>query len=208
MILSTIAGVDEAGRGPLAGPVVAAAVIIPDNFPTSGIQDSKLLTAKQRSYYHALIKARCLAMAVAVIEPDEIDRLNIYHASYKAMRLAVESLSIIPKKVAVDGNRTIPGITIEQEALIKGDNYHPSIVCAGIVAKVTRDRLMFKLHQDYPQYGFRRHKGYCTASHLRALKEHGASPIHRRSFAPVRDVLGLRGFEGEAAPGAALKIGQ
>jgi len=189
MMLSTIAGVDEAGRGPLAGPVVAAAVIIPDNFPTSGIQDSKQLTAKQRSYFYALIKTRCLAMGVGIIEPDEIDQLNIYHATYKAMRIAVDSLKIIPKKIAVDGNRTIPDLPMEQEALIRGDAYHPSIVCAGIVAKVTRDRLMLKLHEEYPQYGFRRHKGYGTVLHLKALKEHGVSPIHRKSFAPVRDVL-------------------
>lgn len=186
MSLSTIAGVDEAGRGPLAGPVVAAAVVLPDDFPLSGLKDSKLLNVKQRNYFFALIKTKALAIGTAMVESEEIDRLNILQATLKAMALSIERLNFKPQTVLIDGNRTIPNLAISQQALVKGDTFHPSIMCAGIVAKVVRDRWMTQIHRQYPQYGFRIHKGYGTPSHLKALFQFGPSPIHRNSFAPVQ----------------------
>jgi len=187
MELSEIAGVDEAGRGPLAGPVVAAAVMISADFPTTGLRDSKLLTAKQRNYFAALIRAKAIAAATAVVDSQEIDRLNIFQASLKAMTLAIRNLHITPQRIVIDGNQTLKELPIPQEALVKGDTYHPSIMCAGILAKVTRDRLMLQIHRQYPHYGFRRNKGYATEFHLTALRKHGPSPIHRLSFAPVQE---------------------
>ena len=191
--MTLIAGVDEAGRGPLAGPVVAAAVIIPADFPKSGLKDSKKLTKKEREFFFALIKEKALAFEVALVDAEEIDRINIFQATLKAMAESVRGLRETPEKVLVDGNRTIPGIKLPQEAIVKGDSLHPAIMCAAIMAKVTRDRLMNDLHKKYPQYGFRAHKGYGTKLHLTNLKLHGPSPAHRKSFAPVRELLGLPG---------------
>lgn len=188
MRLSQIAGVDEAGRGPLAGPVVAAAVILPDDFPTSGLKDSKILRVKERNYFAALIRARAITYATAMIGSREIDELNIFQATLKAMAMAVNQLLVIPEKILVDGNRTIPELNLPQEALIKGDTFHPAIICAGILAKVTRDRWMLQMHRKYPHYGFRSHKGYGTSSHLKALRAHGPCAIHRFSFTPVREL--------------------
>jgi len=189
MYWSGIAGVDEAGRGPLAGPVVAAAVILPDNFPISGLKDSKQLSLKERNFFYALIKCKAIAFAVGMVDSEEIDRLNIYWATYKAMAIAIRGLSVAPERIVVDGNRIVPEIDIPQEAIVKGDTTHPSIMSASVIAKVTRDRWMDKIHQRFPEYGFRSHKGYSTATHLKALKQHGPTPIHRKSFAPVRVLL-------------------
>lgn len=191
--MKLIAGVDEAGRGPLAGPVVAAAVIIPADFPKSGLKDSKKLTKKDREFFFALIKEKAVAFEVALVEAEEIDRINIFQATLKAMAESVRGLRETPGKILVDGNKTIPGIDLPQEAIVKGDSLHPAIMCAAIMAKVTRDRLMNDLHKQYPQYGFRLHKGYGTKLHLTRLKLHGPSPAHRKSFAPVRELLELPG---------------
>lgn len=184
-----IAGVDEAGRGPLAGPVVAAAVILPENFKAGGIKDSKVLSPKERDYFFAVIKTQAIGIGVGLVDSEEIDRLNILQASLKAMRLAIAKLPVKPEKVFIDGNQTIRNLDLPQVAMIKGDTWQESVMCAGIVAKVSRDRLMKEWHRKFPQYGFNRHKGYGTASHLKALETHGPCPIHRRSFAPVQNVL-------------------
>lgn len=185
-----VAGVDEVGMGPLAGPVVAAAVILPAGTRIDGVADSKVLSARDRESLDAVIRARALAFGVAVVEVDEIDRVNIYQAGLLACRRAVEALSPAPGYVLVDG-REIPGLPVPQSAYPKGDGFVCSIAAASIVAKVFRDALMCTLDATFPAYGFARHMGYSTAAHLRALREHGPSPIHRRSFAPVRAVLGL-----------------
>lgn len=186
-----IAGVDEAGRGPLAGPVVAAAVILPPRLKIPGLKDSKQLTPKERNYFFALLQYKALGIGVGVIDSEEIDRLNIFHATFKAMAIAVGKLPIQPNKIFVDGNHTIANLDIPQKAVVKGDTFHTSIMCASVIAKVSRDRIMEALHQQYPHYGFHRHKGYGTAMHLKALQTHGPCPIHRRSFAPVREALRL-----------------
>jgi ribonuclease HII len=185
-----VAGVDEVGMGPLAGPVVAAAVIFPSGVTIEGVADSKTLTARDREALDAVIRARALAVAVSVVEPDEIDRMNIYQAGLLASRRAVLSLTPDPGYVLVDG-REIPGLPMPQSAYPKGDGFVCSIAAASIVAKVYRDTLMCTLDATFPAYGFARHMGYSTAAHLRALRDHGPSPIHRRSFAPVRAALGL-----------------
>lgn len=176
--------------GPLAGPVVAAAVIFPSGVTIEGVADSKTLTARDREALDAVIRARALAVAVSVVEPDEIDRMNIYQAGLLASRRAVLSLTPDPGYVLVDG-REIPGLPMPQSAYPKGDGFVCSIAAASIVAKVYRDTLMCTLDATFPAYGFARHMGYSTAAHLRALRDHGPSPIHRRSFAPVRAALGL-----------------
>ena len=183
-----VAGVDEAGRGPLAGPVVAAAVILDDLKPIRGLNDSKLLTALARERLNVQIHARALCFCIAQASVEEIDTLNILHATMLAMRRAVEGLRLRPNKVLVDGNR-IPTLKIAAEAIIGGDAKIKSISAASILAKVHRDRLCLQLHELHPQYGFDEHKGYATPSHLEALRSHGACAVHRRSFAPVRDVL-------------------
>jgi len=183
-----IAGVDEAGRGPLAGPVVAAAVILDDLKPIKGLNDSKVLTARARDRLFDEIHAKALCFCIAQASVEEIDQLNILHATMLAMRRAVEGLRLRPHKVLVDGNR-IPTLKIAAEAIVKGDAKVKAISAASILAKVHRDRLCLQLHALHPQYGFDGHKGYPTPAHLSALREHGACPEHRRSFAPVRNVL-------------------
>lgn len=184
-----MAGVDEAGRGPLAGPVVAAAVILDDLNPIAGLNDSKKLTAARREKLFDEIRARALCCSIAQASVQEIDELNILQATLLAMRRAVQGLRLKPVKVLVDGNR-LPVLDVVAEAIVKGDALVPAISAASILAKVTRDRWCEELHQQYPHYGFDNHKGYGTAEHLQALREHGACPQHRRSFSPVRDVLG------------------
>ena len=184
-----IAGVDEAGRGPLAGPVVAAAVILDDLKPIKGLNDSKLLTARARERLYVEIHAKALCFSIAQASVEEIDALNILQATMLAMRRAVEGLRLRPNRVLVDGNR-LPTLTIAAEAIIGGDAKVKAISAASILAKVHRDRLCQELHAQHPQYGFGGHKGYPTPAHLAALKEHGVCPHHRRSFAPVRALLG------------------
>lgn len=184
---SLIAGVDEAGRGPLAGPVIAAAVILDPRHPIAGLADSKKLTEKRREKLFVEIRQHALAWAVARATVDEIDAINILQASMLAMQRAVSKLSIAPVKVLVDGNRS-PIFACESEAIVRGDQTEPSISAASIVAKVLRDRLMLMLDRYYPMYGFAGHKGYPTASHVQALREHGVSRVHRVSFGPVADI--------------------
>lgn len=181
-----VAGVDEAGRGPLAGPVVAAAVILDDAQPIAGLADSKKLTPIRRDRLYDEIRARALCSSVAMASVEEIDRLNILQATLLAMRRAVDGLRLKPKLVLVDGNR-LPVLSVRAEAIVQGDAKVAAISAASILAKVTRDRLLDQLHADYPAYGFDQHKGYGTAQHLDALFRCGPSPVHRRSFAPVAD---------------------
>ena len=183
-----VAGVDEAGRGPLAGPVVAAAVILDWRKPIAGLADSKLLTALRREQLFDQIWAHALCCSIASASVEEIDRLNILQATMLAMRRAVMGLRLRPVKVLVDGNR-IPVMEVLAEAIVKGDALIPSISAASILAKVHRDRWCAQLHVQFPEYGFDAHKGYGTERHMAALREHGACPEHRRSFAPVADVL-------------------
>jgi len=183
-----IAGVDEVGRGPLAGAVVAAAVILDPNNPIEGLADSKKLTAKRRDALFPLIQERALAWCIARASEAEIDQLNILHASLLAMRRAVLGLQLPPERVLVDGNRC-PELPYPSEAIIKGDSLVPAISAASILAKVVRDNEMVAFDKTYPGYGFASHKGYPTAQHMQALKTLGPTPIHRRSFAPVRAVL-------------------
>ncbi|MED5619209.1 ribonuclease HII [Ideonella sp. BN130291] len=185
-----IAGVDEAGRGPLAGPVVAAAVILDDLRPIKGLADSKVLTPAKRERLYDEIRAKALCCAVGEATVEEIDEINILQATMLAMRRAVEGLRLKPAKVLVDGNR-LPVLRIPAEAIVKGDALVKSISAASILAKVHRDRLCLQLDALHPGYGFAGHKGYATAEHLAALKAQGACMAHRRSFAPVREALGL-----------------
>jgi ribonuclease HII len=182
------AGTDEAGRGPLAGPVVAAAVIIPDDFDLIGIADSKLLDRTQREVQEIRIKAIC-AWAVAVNWTETVDRLNILHASLDAMRQAVLALGAVPVKVLVDGNQMVPGLEMPCETIVKGDGKVACIAAASILAKCERDRIMTEFAAEYPGYGFDRHYGYPTPEHFEALQRLGPCPIHRRSFGPVRDLI-------------------
>ena len=183
-----IAGVDEAGRGPLAGPVVAAAVILDELKPIRGLKDSKVLTALKRERLFDEIHAKALCLSIAQASVEEIDRLNILQATLLAMKRAIEGLRLRPSKVLIDGNQ-LPRLRIQAEAVIGGDAKIKSISAASILAKVHRDRLCLELHREHPQYGFDGHKGYCTPEHLEALRTHGACPHHRRSFAPVRETL-------------------
>ena len=194
----SIAGIDEVGRGPLAGPVVAAAVILPRGYAHSEIRDSKLLTAKQREKLALLIKENATCWGLGVVEVEEIDRLNILQASLLAMVKALAALESKADCVLIDGNQTIPlplfrvgrflrGRTLHQKTIIKGDQCCLSIAAASIVAKVARDEMMVELDKRYPDYGFAAHKGYSCVAHFEALKRFGASPVHRQSFKPVRD---------------------
>jgi ribonuclease HII len=185
--VTNIAGVDEVGVGPLAGPVLAAAVILPQGVSLRGVDDSKTLSAALREDLAQKIQAAALGVGIGIVEPEEIDRLNIYRAALEAMRQAVAALPVMPEHVLVDARR-IPGLTMAQTPLIKGDSRSYSIAAASIVAKVTRDRIMRELDQLYPEYGFRDHMGYGTAQHLAAIDRYGPSPTHRRSFAPVREL--------------------
>ncbi|HNZ91790.1 MAG: ribonuclease HII [Giesbergeria sp.] len=183
-----VAGVDEAGRGPLAGPVVAAAVILDDLHPIAGLADSKKLSATRREALFDEIRAKALCCSIAEASVEEIDRLNILQATLLAMRRAVLGLRLKPKMVLVDGNR-LPTLDMPAEAIVKGDALVPAISAASILAKVHRDRWCVQVDEQYPQYGFAGHKGYGTALHMAALREHGACIHHRRSFAPVARVL-------------------
>jgi ribonuclease HII len=183
-----MAGVDEAGRGPLAGPVVAAAVMLDELQPIKGLADSKKLTALRRERLFDEIRAKALCFSVAQATVQEIDELNILQATLLAMQRAVAGLRLKPSLVLVDGNR-LPTLAIRAEAIVKGDAKVPAISAASILAKVTRDRLCQDLHHQFPDYGFASHKGYGTAVHLAALQTHGACAEHRRSFAPVARVL-------------------
>ncbi len=184
-----ICGVDEAGRGPLAGPVFAAAVMLGPAHGIVGLADSKKLSARQRTALAARIRQSAVAWAVASASVDEIDTLNILQATLLAMRRAVESLQSTPTEVLVDG-LYCPAIAQPVRAIVRGDSSVAEISAASILAKTARDALMLELHVQYPDYGFDRHKGYPTPEHLRALRAHGASAVHRRSFAPVRSLLG------------------
>ena len=179
-----VCGVDEAGRGPLAGPVVAAAVILDVRRPVAGLADSKALSPQRRDALAALIRERALAWSTASAEVDEIDALNILEATMLAMRRAVEALAIAPQEALVDGNRC-PRLACGVRAIVKGDRDVPAISAASILAKTTRDAMLVELDRAWPQYGFAQHKGYGTPEHLAALQRHGPCPAHRRSFAPV-----------------------
>ena len=183
-----IAGVDEAGRGPLAGPVVAAAVILDDLHPIPGLADSKKLTALKRERLFDQIRAKALCCSIAEATVEEIDELNILQATLLAMQRAVNGLRLKPNKVLVDGNQ-LPVLDVLAEAIVKGDSKVQAISAASILAKVHRDRLCLSMHAQYPEYSFHLHKGYGTAAHLAALQEFGASPWHRKSFSPVAQVL-------------------
>lgn len=184
-----IAGVDEAGRGPLAGPVLAAAVILDPTQPIAGLMDSKQLTEKQREKLYEEIYHRALYVGVARAEVAEIDKINILQATMLAMGRAVTQLGIVPQLVLIDGNRCPTGLPCASRAIIQGDQLEPAISAASIIAKVTRDREMLVLDQQFPQYGFAQHKGYPTKAHITALHQHGASIVHRRSYAPVAAVI-------------------
>mgnify|MGYP000706821793 CR=1 FL=1 len=183
-----ICGVDEAGRGPLCGPVVAAAVVLDPEYPIPGLTDSKKLSARRREALAERIRASALAWAVAEASVEEIDRLNILHATLLAMQRAVEALWLPPDLARIDGNRC-PALGCAAEAVVKGDATVAEISAASILAKTTRDAWMDEIDRSHPEYGFARHKGYPTPAHLQALRAHGALPIHRRSFGPVRDIL-------------------
>ena len=195
-----VAGVDEVGRGPLAGPVVAAAVIMPAGFSHQNIKDSKLLLPKQRDELAPLIRAEALCWGIGVVDVEEIDRINILQAGLLAMVKAFDALELAPDCLLIDGNQPISARLISQssrpahwapyqQTIVKGDQLCLSIAAASIVAKVARDQMMVDYDEKFPHYGFAGHKGYASAAHLAALRRHGPSPIHRRSFAPVRDLI-------------------
>ena len=186
-----IAGVDEVGRGPLVGAVVTAAVILDPNNPIEGLADSKKLSEKKREKLFDEIKEKALCWCIGRAEPEEIDQLNILHATMLAMQRAVEGLSIQPEFVLVDGNRC-PKLTMPSQAGVKGDSLVQEISAASILAKVVRDREMVELDKAFPEYGFAKHKGYPTAYHLEKLAEFGATEFHRKSFAPVRRALDIK----------------
>lgn len=187
-----IAGIDEAGRGPLAGPVVVGAVVFPPGrTPINGLADSKQLTADRREELYVRIVERAIAWHVVAIDVEQIDRLNIYHATMLGMRLALEAVAHVADCARIDGNSLPKGLCRPAQAIVGGDASERSIMAASILAKVTRDRHMVALHAQWPLYGFDEHKGYSTPAHLAALAQHGPCPHHRRSFAPVRVALGL-----------------
>jgi len=187
--VGVICGVDEAGRGPLFGDVVAAAVILDPNNPIAGLGDSKKLSEKVREKLYEQIYKHATSVGVGRASVEEIDQLNILQASMLAMQRAVESLSLVPDLALIDGNRC-PSLICASEAIIKGDAKEITIGAASIIAKVTRDREMLEWHKQYPCYGLDRHKGYPTQAHIKALEEYGVSPQHRRSFSPVRRLIG------------------
>ena len=189
-----VAGVDEVGRGPLCGPVIAAAVILDPARPIAGLNDSKKLTARQREVLFDIICNQALAWSLGRAEVAEIDQLNILHATMLAMQRAVAGLSVQPELAYIDGNRC-PTLPCRAEAVVKGDSRVPEIAVASIIAKVTRDREMVVMDQQWPGYGIAGHKGYPTAAHMAALKKLGPAPIHRRSFKPVRVLLELAGTD-------------
>lgn len=185
---SIIAGIDEAGRGPLAGPVVSAAVILADNQPISGIADSKKLTPRKRAYLYEKIYDTAVSVGIGIVDPLEIDRINILQAALLSMSIATQNLSPQPDFLLIDGTFMISS-TLSQEPIPKGDTRSVSIAAASIVAKVTRDRLMERYHKDYPRFGFSKHKGYPTKAHKEAIRKFGCCPIHRRTFKGVKEYL-------------------
>lgn len=193
-VFRLVAGVDEAGRGPLAGPVSVAAVILDPDRPIDGLNDSKQLTETQRETLYPLIIERALAWRVEFVHREEIDQLNILQATMEGMRRAVRALQPAAELARIDGNRIPTRLSCPAEALVGGDRLDAAIMAASILAKVTRDRAMVELHAQFPQYGFANHKGYSTPEHLSALTRHGPCPQHRRSFAPVRIALEAHGM--------------
>jgi len=185
---SRIAGIDEAGRGPLAGPVVSAAVIIPMSLQIPGVSDSKKISPKQREYLYEKIYDLAVSVGIGIVDPFEIDRINILQAALLSMAMAVENLSPQPDCLLIDGTFLISS-ALPQEAIPKGDALSVSIAAASIVAKVTRDRLMKRYHQDYPQFEFSKYKGYPTKAHKKAIRKFGCCPIHRKSFKGVKEYL-------------------
>jgi ribonuclease HII len=181
---SLIAGADEAGRGPLAGPVVASAVILDRRMVINGINDSKKLTEVKREALYKLIIENCLAYAIEIIEPAEIDRINILEASLKGMADSINRLSIQPEFCLIDGNKLPRQLLLPMEAVVKGDGTFASIAAASILAKVTRDRIMLEIDREYPQYGFKQNKGYPTKEHLNAISKHGVTRYHRLTYGP------------------------
>ncbi len=189
--IESVAGLDEAGVGPMAGPVVAAAVIFPPETFIKGVHDSKQIPAETRERLYPAIREQARAVGIGIAEIDEIDRLNIYWATMLASERAIAALCLKPQHVLVDGKK-IPRLEFDQTRIVGGDRKSFCIAAASIIAKVTRDRIMCELEERYPGYGFGRHKGYCTADHFDALRRLGPSPIHRRSFAPVIEAAQLR----------------
>lgn len=183
-----VAGVDEAGRGPLAGPVVAAAVILPSDFDATGLNDSKQLSIETRNHLRERIESQAISIGIGVVDVDKIDRINILQATYQAMRIALQQVEPVPEYILADAV-TIPHVSVPQKGIIKGDALSHSIAAASIIAKTTRDECMIELAKKYPQYGFEKHMGYGTPDHLVALRTHGVTPIHRKTFAPVREIL-------------------
>lgn len=186
-----LAGADEAGRGPLVGSVVAAAVILDPKLPIAGLNDSKKLSEKKREALFSEIIDRALSYGIAEASVDEIDEINILHASMLAMSRAIEQLKPNAEHALIDGNRIPPNLSCSAEAVVKGDARHPAIAAASILAKVTRDRQMVALDKEFPQYGFAKHKGYPTKAHLEAIDQHGVTEHHRKSFGPVQRNLEL-----------------
>jgi len=185
---SNIAGVDEAGRGPLAGPVVSAAVILPNSFPASGITDSKKLTPQKRELMFQKISRYALAIGIGIVAPEEIDRINILQASLLSMKMSVDNLNLLPDCLLIDGIFKISS-DLTQVVIKKGDSLSISIAAASIIAKVTRDRLMEKYHQQYPLFDFHKNKGYPTESHKKLIRLYGCCPIHRKTFRGVKEYL-------------------
>lgn len=190
-----IAGVDEAGRGPLAGPVAVAAVILDPADPIEGLDDSKRLTEARREQLFPVIQARAVAWHIELVQPDEIDRINIFQATMTGMERALRALPVAPSLARIDGNHLPRRLPCMAEALVGGDRLDPAIMAASILAKVARDRIMLALHAQWPAYGFDAHKGYATPAHLAALRLHGPCVQHRRSFAPVRSCLPVDALE-------------
>lgn len=188
--ITLFCGADEAGRGPIAGPVFAAAVILDPGHPIAGLKDSKKLSEIKRDELAVEIKQHARAWAIAQCTIEEIDELNILHASMLAMKRAIEALQVRPELALIDGNRC-PKLSIMAKAIVRGDDRVPAISAASILAKTARDAVMMDLHRQYPEYGFDRHKGYPTAYHLEQLSLHGVSPVHRKTYAPVRKILEL-----------------
>jgi ribonuclease HII len=185
-----IAGIDEAGRGPLAGPVVAAACIIPENVQLANLNDSKQLNAEERAaLFELIVSTEGVRFGIGIVEIETIDQINILQATFIAMRKAVENLPSLPDYLLIDGSQIPSFPNISSQALVKGDSLSVSIAAASILAKVTRDRLMEELDSKWPQYGFKQHKGYATASHIAAIEKWGPCPIHRKSFEPIKSIL-------------------
>ena len=187
--LHSLSGIDEAGRGPLAGPVVAAAAILPKDISIPYLNDSKKLTEKKRNELFEIIKEKAIAYSVSIVGNNKIDEVNILQATFIAMKDSVLSLKVAPELCLVDGNHKIPNLKLNQEAVVDGDAKSAAIAAASILAKVTRDKIMHDYAEKFPQYGFDKHKGYGTKMHMEALKKYGACEIHRQSFAPVKRII-------------------